>query len=539
MEVLLDPKTEKNYLKLKALRERTDLALKSTPILRESFRMPDGTERELKLRPYQVQMVFHLLSMKHFLVGDDTGLGKTLETIASLSYLWAMYPDKKAVILAKKAAVLQWAKEFDKFTTGVNVIVSKGTAKQRAKAYEEYEASTGPTVLVSGYRSLIQDVSQVQDWSDHVLVLDEVSVVKNPGTQAHQLCKHLANQADRVWGLTATLIKNNLIEGFGIYQVVVPGLFAHNKNSFMNDYCIVRMQKVKGNRQIPVIVGYRPVDIARFRDTIDPYYLGRPKHSVASELPILTTRNIELGMTNLQKKLYQDALDGLLEKGNGEEKETDKLTALIYCQQIANHPCLLEYEDAESEKMDVLVDMLTDGGEFEDQKVIIYTRFRRMVDYAVAYLKKKGVACVRVTGAEHKEEQRQAAMDTFQDPNSGVNVIWITDAGGDSINLQAAKALVFFDTPWSAGDYIQTLGRMIRIGSQHDRVYAIHLIVKGSIDSRVQQVKDKKLTLIEAIIGERVRGEAAPTQVIEVGRGATQELYAYMVEDAQIGRGKA
>ena len=530
----MDTDLQKTHEKLRNLRARTDLSLKPSPFLRQHYvDEMTGEQREFKLRYYQVQMVFHMLAMRHFICGDDTGLGKTIETISSLCYLFGMYPERKAIVLAKKAAVIQWAKAFNTFTEGVEVIVCKGSPNQRKEAYRRYEASEGRAVLISGYRSMVRDIADVQDWEGHVLVLDEATVVKNPGTQVHQFCKHLASQADRTWGLTATLIKNNLMEGFGIMQVVVPGLFQHTKNAFMNDYCIVRMQRVKGNRQVPVLVGYRPEDITRFKDKIDPYYLGRPKHQVASELPVLTMRNIEVGMTSFQKQLYQDALDGLIEKGSGEEKETDKLTALIYCQQIVNHPALLEYDEADSEKLDALVDMLTEGGEFEGEKVIVYTRFKKLVDFAVPYLKKKGVPSVRVTGAED-EDQRQAAMDTFQNTRSGTNVIWITDAGGDSINLQAAKALVFFDTPWSAGDYLQILGRMIRIGSVHDRVYALHLVAKGTIDNRVQQVKNKKMKLIEAILGARVKGEQEPNQVIAADSG-TRELYDYLLEDARTG----
>jgi SNF2 family DNA or RNA helicase len=532
----MDPDLTSTHKKLRSLRDRQDLRLKGTPMLKETFVLPDGRELPLKLRYYQIQMIFHLLAMRNFVVGDDTGLGKTLETIASLCYLWGLpgHKDRKVIVLAKKAAVLQWAGEFDKFTNGVRVIVSKGTAGQRKKAYAKFQAATGPVVLISGYRSMVRDVREVQEWKDYVFVCDEATVFKNPGTQIHQLCKHMSGRADRIWALTATLIKNNLMEGFGIMQVVVPGLFTHTATSFMNDYCIVRMQRVKGNRQIPVLVGYRSEQIERFKDKIDPYYLGRPKHEVAEELPVLTIRNVEVGMNSFQKKLYQDALEGLLEKGDGEEKETDKLTALIYCQQIVDHPALLEYPESSSEKMDALIDMLTDGGEFEGEKVVIYTRFKKMVNHAIPVLEKKKVKCVRVTGDEN-EQQRQDAMDTFTDLHSGVNVIWITDAGGDSINLQAGKALIFYDCPWSAGDYLQILGRIIRIGSLHDRVYALHLLCKGTIDSRVQDVKNKKMKLIEAILGQRIKGEKEAPTVYEV-ESSTSELYDYLMEDAQGGQ---
>jgi len=530
-----DAKLQNTYAKLVKIRERKDLALKPTPLLKKTYRALDGSEQPLDVRYYQVQMIFHLLAMKRFIVGDDTGLGKSLEVIAALCYLWQLYPNKKSIILTKKSAVGQFAREFDKFTTaGYRVIVSRGTPTQRRRAYEQFIAEPAGCVLVSGYRSMVNDINIVQDWKDFVLILDEVTVIKSPRTQVHQLCKLLSSNADRVWGLTATLIKNNLMEGFGIYQVVVPGLFHHTQSSFMKDYCIVRMQRVARGRQVPVIVGYRNRDIIRFRDKIDPYYLGRPKHEVADELPILTTKDISVGMTSFQHEKYQEALAGLLELGDGELKETDQLTSIIYCQEIADHPCLIGHDEYDSDKLDTLVDLLTDSGDFEDEKVIVFTRFRKMVDYAMPYLEKKGVKCVRVTGSED-DDQRDEAMRRFQDSKSDVKVIWITMAGGDAINLQAAKAMIFFDTPWSAGDYLQILGRMIRIGSLHQRVYAIRLIADGTVDERVQEVLQKKMMLVEAILGKRIKGEEELDIQFDAKSDMT-EIFDGLRDDARRGR---
>jgi len=360
---------------------------------------------------------------------------------------------------------------------------------------------------------------------------------KNPKTQIHKVCRHMADQASRIWGLSATIIKNNLVEGYGIFRVIMPGLFAMTQSRFVMRYCVVKMQRIKGNRQIPVIVGYRPTDIKAFRDRIDPFFLGRPKHSVADELPVLTTRIVETGMTNFQWKKYKEAIDGLLQLGTheedpeGEVKEVTPLTAVTYCQEITGHPCLIGYEDEQSGKLKMLGDLLTEGGDFADTKVIIFSRFERMVTKAIDYLSKKGVKCVRVTGKE-TEDERAEAQDKFQDPKSDTQVVFITLAGGDSINLQTARALIFYDTPWSAGDYIQILGRMIRIGSVHDRVYALHLVCKDTIDQRVMKVIRNKLDLIEAIIGKRILGE--DDEVIEFDPTSDlNQLYESLLEDAK------
>lgn len=497
--------------KLKQIREREDLKLRPTPHLKTTFTDFDGTERDLTIRYYQVQGILHLVFMKRFLLGDDTGLGKTLQSIAALCYVWEKDPSRKAIVLTTKSATPQWAKEFGKFTRGVRVIVCKGTRQQREKAYAAWRASDKPTVMIMGYRSAVNDIRKLQNDEGYILITDEATAYKNPKTQVHQVVRFMSDQADRIWALTATLIKNNLMEGHGIYSVVAPGLFG-TSNNFMYYYCIVEMMQIGRGRKVPRVIGYHPEKVAEFRGHIEPYYLGRPKHAVAKELPTLVREVYEVGMSRVQEAKYKEALSGLLEVGEkraegSEEKEVTKLTALIYCQQIANHPDLIECE-GESEKLTALLDLLAEG-DLAGEKVIIFSRFKKMVNLLMPALKKAGLHPVRVTGDEN-EDQRQAAQDAFQNPNDPCRVICITSAGGEGINLQAAKAIVFFDTPWSAGEYLQVLGRMIRIGSKHDSVLAIHLVATfnggNSIDKRVMEVINSKMKLIEAVLGERLKG---------------------------------
>ena len=520
--------------KLRLVRSKENINLPPTPYLRATIRNRDGSDGPpLTLRNYQKQMVVHLLAMKRFVVGDDCGLGKTLSAIAALTQVWTKNPSVKAVVLTKKSSVYQWESEFQRFTDGVRVVVADGTPQARAKAHAEWEASNdSPTVLIQGYTSAGNDFARIQNWSGYILITDEATVFKTPQTRTHKVCRHLGDMADRVWGLTATLIKNTLTEGYGIYRVVVPEIFRMTPAAFQTQFCIVKMQQVARNRMVPVVVGYRDSDIRRFRDLIDPYYLGRPKHAVATELPVLITKDINVGLTDFQAAKYKEALDGLLQLADGDEKATDQLTSLIYCQEIVNHPGLIKFDDYDSEKLDALIDLLTEGGDLEGQKTVVFTRFRTMVDIGIKALAKQGIKCARVTGSEDGEA-RKKAMEAFQDPDSDTQVIWITMAGGDAINLQTGKALVFYDTPWSAGDYLQIIGRIIRIGSVHDRVFAVHLVCKDTIDERVQEVLRKKMKLVESVLGQRIKGGGDDTSETYNASSDMKDLFDALRQDAQ------
>lgn len=554
----MDPEFEKVYARLKKIRARDDLKLKPEvmPNVRWRFTSYDGDEHDLRLRYYQVQGILHLASMQRFLLGDDTGLGKTLMTICALCTKWRTNPRQKVIVLTPKSAVTQWCDEIERFTDGVSVFPVTGSPSQRkrkdgtkqttkeyrAEIYLRFLKCKGPAVMVMGYEKARLDFRTFQKWRKYILICDEATKFKNPDAHIYQVVRHFSKMAKTMWCLTATLIKNNLIEGYAIMECMFPGLFGV-KSQFMKRYTITRLIKTGGAAgkkgiKIPVVVGYKPEHIEKFKARIDPFYLGRAKFEVASELPVLTTRRVECGLNHQQQNKYNQSLTGMIkldrERYDEEGKlithlQTTKLTALMRCQQIVDHPDLIDC-DGGSEKLDALIELLEN--EFDGDKVIVFTKLSQMVDIMMPVLKDKGFHPVRITGAEN-ETQRKKAMASFQSPKSKTKVVCITTAASDAINLQAAKAIIFYDLPWSGGDYLQILGRMIRIGSKHERVFAIHLLAAKTVDMHVESILLKKMKLIEAVLGTRIKGDKQADTVIKQ-ENEISDIYDLVLEDARL-----
>jgi SNF2 family DNA or RNA helicase len=72
---------------------------------------------------------------------------------------------------------------------------------------------------------------------------------------------------------------------------------------------------------------------------------------------------------------------------------------------------------------------------------------------------------------------------------------------------------------------------MIRIGSEHDKVYAIHLVCKDTVDQRVQEVLRKKMKLVEAVLGQRLKGEGSAALVYE-SVSEVKDLFEALRSDA-------
>lgn len=557
-------KHAKVYELLKKVRESKTVSLKPCSMLREEIVGIDGTVQKFKLRYYQVQAVFHLMSMKRFILGDDTGTGKTPCVISALCYTWEKEPENKVIVVATKSAIRQWASEVDKFTTGIQVYIADGNPEEREKTYQEFiDHPTGPehpkAILVMKYASLVKDWNAGAGWplkkngqpdkkkpmnpgllhrlaksiKSLTVVYDEAHAFKNPRTKTWQVCSELSAVANRCYGLTATLLKNNLIEGFAIYKCIYPDVFT-TKSKFLDMFCHVKMQPVRAGRKIPIITGYKNLEL--FRQMIDPFYIGRKKHEISKELPALITREVTVPLSSAENAKYQEALSGLLVMGDGEIKdyeESKRLTALIYCQQTVDSLSLLKYDEGSiididlamedsvkvgqvGSKEQAMLDLIT--GEFEDEKVIVYCRFASLIPRLQELCKKHKIKSTAITGKvvdTKKNPARTNAMKAFQDPDSGIQVIFISDAGSESINLQVAKCMIFYNSPWSWGNYVQLLGRPIRIGSPHQHVVAIHLVAelpgkpnrsKKTIDHYTLKILQSKKDLIEQVLGATAKG---------------------------------
>jgi SNF2 family DNA or RNA helicase len=576
------------YGKLLEIRKSKTCSLRPTPMLKNEIVGISGKAEPFRLRYYQVQGILHLLMVKRMVLGDGTGLGKTVEMIGALCYFWEKYPDRKVIVVSPKSAIRQWASEFDKFTTGVKTYVVSGNPKERAEVYDAWSNHKGPdkAVLILNYHSLVKDWSagSVQPLlpngqpdpkkpvtpglldrltnkeKDLITIYDEATAFKNTGTKTWQVCSFLSVRSDRVYGLTATLLKNNLIEGFAIYKVVHPTVFT-TKSRFLNDFCVTKLQAVSRTRKIPIVVGYK--NLQQFRERIDPYFLGRPKHQVSDELPKLITKEITCELSQAEDIKYSEALTGVLQLGDGEVRDFEEhkaFVALIYCQQIVNSLALLKFEGGAAIETDAfrdetvevkslgakeqaLVDLFE--GDLEGEKTIVYTRFSSLVPRLQKILEDRNIKSVAITGDvvdTAKNPARQKAKEAFQDMESGVQVIFITDAGSEAINLQAAAAMIFFDAPWSWGNYVQLLGRPIRIGSPHQHVVAYHIISerprerktsRKTIDHYTLELLQKKKDLIDKVLGEAAVG-ALDFSNNSFTRELVQSLQSNVIEEPAV-----
>ena len=545
------------YPQLLELRKSKTAALKPNKYLKEST----------VLRYYQVIGTLHMMLLQRMVLGDATGLGKTLEIIAAYAFILSENPDMKLLVVCQKSAIYQWQEEFEKFTQGITTRVitndfeKMSGSKARRMQYNRFQEN----VMIMNYYPTMEEYEMISDTlgDNYMVCFDECVAFKSRKTKTHFGCERIALRAKRVYGLSATIIKNGLEEVYGIYKVIVPGLFG-NITSFRNAFCKMELMDIRDRtgkrRKIPKIKGYKNLD--QFKQLIDPYFLCRKKEEVSSELPKLISRKIVLEMGTEQRKAYREALNGILYEEkvkqeffevmdlvrNGAEdektlkiyeerkekyekflspegKKRGKLAALTYCQMVSNGPELVN-RPGRSSKAEELERLLQE--ELQDEKIIIFSRFKSGLPSYEIVCERLKMKYVKITGDQSDTERREARL-SFQD-NPNTKIIFITTAGSASLNLQAASVLIFIDTPWSFGDLAQTIGRAQRIGSLREHVLLIHFVNQKTIDERVMnRVTDKK-DLSDNVLGSTAEGALDFTSGDD---NAVDDLFEGILEDAK------
>ena len=545
------------YPKLLELRQSKTAAFKSNKYWRE----------DQKLRYYQVIGALHLMMLQRMVLGDATGLGKTATGIAAFTWLLEQDPTLKWLVVCQKSALFQWAEEVQKFTTGITarVIVNEyqGLTGQQARflQYNQFKEN----IMIINYAPLLNEYEMIKQalGSNYMVTFDEVTAIKNRKAKTHVACSFIAESAKRVYGLSATIIKNGLEEVYGIYAVIVPGLFG-KITRFRETYCQMKLMKLRINgvvRMIPQVVGYK--NLKQFKQVLDPYFLLRKKEDVASELPKLISRKIILEMEPEQKSLYRESLAGIVyeekvkqeyyeildKMRNGdlsektkakyeslrikydqftttEGKKRGKLAALTYCQMISNGPALLGHPGESSKDLEferILVE------ELAAEKVLVFSRFKSGIPFLEVICERNHIGFEKITGDITSAHDRDRARLKFQnDPEC--KVMFITTAGSSSLNLQAASTIIFIDTPWSYGDLVQTIGRAQRIGSIQDHILLIHFVNKGTIDMRVMNRVTTKKNLSDEILGDTAKGALDFTSSDE---NVIDDLFGDLLKDAE------
>ena len=450
--------------------------------------LPDLTvPHNLKIQPYPYQLkgIARGLQLKRFMNCDEPGLGKTLQSIATINLADA-FP---CLVVCPSSLKINWLREWEKFTDKKAMILT-----DKVRDTWTFFFQTGMhQVFIVNYESLkkyfVQRIKKAEGWTLRdvefrnsinlfkSVIIDESHRCKSASTQQAKFCKGICTGKEWVIELTGTPVVNrpkDLIPQLAILDRMND--FGGYK-PFVDRYC-------SGQREASNLreLNFNLWKYCMFR---------REKSLVLTDLPDKIRQVNTCEITN--RKEYMDAERDLIMYLQKYKDADDDKIAKAMRGEVMVRINILRQISARSKVRDV-IEFVKDFRE-NGKKIILFCSLHEVVDQ----LKRYFPTAVSVTGRDSQDE-KQRAVDAFQNNPKADIIICSIKAAGVGLTLTASSNVAFVEFPWTYADCCQCEDRAHRIG-QKDSVTCYYFLGRRTIDEKVYRIIQEKKNIANAVTG--------------------------------------
>ena len=441
----------------------------------------------LKIQPYPYQLkgIARGLELKRFMNCDEPGLGKTLQSIATINIAGA-FP---CLVICPSSLKINWMREWEKFTDKKAMILT-----DKVRDTWTFFFQTGMhQVFIVNYESLkkyfVQRIKKSEGWTLRdvefrnsinlfkSVIIDESHRCKSASTQQAKFCKGICTGKEWIIELTGTPVVNrpkdlipqlailNRMEDFGGYK------------PFVNRYC-------SGQREASNLkeLNFNLWKYCMFR---------REKPLVLTDLPDKIRQVNTCEITN--RKEYVDAERDLIMYLQKYKDADDEKIEKALRGEVMVRINILRQISARGKVRDV-IEFVKDFRE-NGKKIILFCSLHEVVDQ----LKRYFPTAVSVTGRDSQDD-KQRAVDAFQNNPKTDIIICSIKAAGVGLTLTASSNVAFVEFPWTYADCCQCEDRAHRIG-QKDSVTCYYFLGRRTIDEKVYRIIQEKKNIANAVTG--------------------------------------
>lgn len=457
-------------------------------------------DEDKKLLPYQNAGINFLLKNPNSIIADEMGLGKTLQSIATVQKMNA-FP---SLIITPSFLKKNWERELKQWLPELSniQIVKNGNTKLDKKA----------KVIIINYELVKKFQNDLEKIKFKALICDESHYLKNykalrtkAVTELSQILKDSLKTKLLISGTPFLNRPRELVSQLQILDKIdnFGGTYG-----FLNKYCY---DKEKSNEWQTSYDGAINLDELN-RKLRETCFLRREKQDVLADLPPKTRviQNIEIS----NKKEYKEATENLISYIGEKAKLDNKIYASIaHLSQEEKQQAVNEYKnskEAAAARAEVLVRTttlrkVTGQGKIKEsiqwiedfletgQKLIVFGVHKEVLNTLADQLSKYGI--VMATG-EQSPEERDDAMQKFQNDDNIRLFIGSIKAAGVGLTLTKASNVLFVEFEWRPGDHEQAEDRAHRIG-QKDNVTAWYLLDENTIDFNIYNMLERKRQTIK------------------------------------------
>ena len=410
------------------------------------------------------------------LIADEMGLGKTIQALAWLQ----LHPEiRPALIVVPASLKLNWKKEAEQWMGNPQVQILSGKTPY---------SLTGKIIIIN-YDILAEWVNALLEVDFKSVIFDEIHYIKNNQAKRTKAAKRIGRKISSVIGLTGTPIVNRPIEGFNAIKMINPNIVS-NQMDYGFKFCGAHhngfgwdFNGATNTEELHELL-------------VNTIMLRRLKKDVLHDLPDKVYSYVPMELDNEDEYFRAEAnFISFVKESKG--------AAAAY--RASNAEALAEIEGlkqlAVKGKIKAALTWIEDALD-SNGKLVVFCTHKFVVDELMA--KFESIA-VKIDGSV-SGEQRQLAVDRFQNDPTVRLFVGNIKAAGVGITLTASSNVVFLELPWTPGDLSQAEDRCHRIG-QEDSVNVYYLLAFNTIEEKIAKMIDRKRKVLDAVLDGKVTEE--------------------------------
>ncbi len=441
----------------------------------------------LRFEPFDYQLRAAERALQHMqgrgILADEVGLGKTIEAALVLSELHLRGLAHRMLVVVPAGLLDQWREELER-KFGLPSVVASGRTG---------DAEEGAIVLASlqsARRNPLRHALTARQWD--LVVIDEAHRLKNPRSVSARFARDLRSRYLLL--LTATPVENRLDDLFHLVSLVRPGHLGT-----MEQFRARHAAAGEGVANLPELQAtLRSVMVRHRRSELGMLLPGR----LAQTLRVIPSADEAELYHRVSARVRAEGraapprrrvgLQAALRVADSSPRALAPTLGKLGWQDLAARAAAIE----RTEKAQVLLELLVGHGQ-SGEKVVVFTGWRETLQFLVQVLTAAGFKAAMYHGRLSRRD-KEAAIAQFRDD---APVLVTTEAAGEGRNLQFCHVLVNFDLPWNPMQIEQRLGRIHRIGQEHD-VLLYNLVARGTVEEQILRVLETKINLFELVVGE-------------------------------------
>jgi hypothetical protein len=466
------------------------------------------------LKDYQLHGVQWLRDLYSIQLGgilaDDMGLGKTLQTLKFLQHLDSAVKHNILVVVPP-SLLHNWEQERKKFTN--NLKLTFFNPQNKSDYLNDKGQFHVEGILLCTYGLLTEHKEFFASAVWNIVIFDEAQALKNIKSQRTTVARML--KAKFKLALTGTPMENRLQEFYSLIDLVAPGALGE-LSEFVQRY-------VSGDSL--------NLDLSTLKTVVRPLLMRRMKSEVQLELPDKIESTVVLPLEEEQKKIYKNIalsmnkeVEQSIQTQGVESSQLKMLVALMRLRQVCSDPRGLpnvKYTEQPA-KFDYIlskIDEVIQAG----NSCLVFTQFLSTFENLKSEFNKASIKNFSICGAD-SAQQRKNTLNAFEN-EPGASVLLMTlKTGGVGLNLTKASYVFHIEPWWNPAVENQATDRAHRLG-QNKTVNVYRLILKDTLEEKIQELKLEKARLFEQLFSDNEQGS-----VLKSSGLLTKDDFKYLIE---------